>query len=300
MNDRDGEGFGPEDDREAGPDGDPEEPDEDEESEAPPPSHREPGREEYETGTIRFLVHEPDEVLAVSLEGPRLPGERLPTRIAAKFAAALGEFADAMGAPFAIRGLRFGSVIFDFVPDARTARLFEDAMTSPEFVAETLVDLAEVSPDEDQLLEQVRRLGERPANAYVHLLDVLIEEEVSTTWRATSGRERQLSRNFALSSRRTLEREDEVSVKELTVTGRLYLANANAKTFRLQPDDQSGKIFGRYPPSLESRVGELWSKRVRALLNETVLELVRSGAHRSTYELIDIEEAPFLFDDPPT
>lgn len=299
MNERDDQGLGPEDDREDGPDGEPDVPKEDEESESPPPSRR-PGREEYETGTIQFLVDEPDEVLAVSLEGPRLRDQRLPTRIAARFAGALGEFAEAMGAPFAIRGLRFGSVIFDFVPDERTPRLFEDIATPPDSVAEVLVDLAEITPNEDQLLEQVRQLGERPANAYIHLLEVLIEEEVNTTWRAASGRERRLTRDLALTSRHTLEREDEVAVEELTVTGRLYLANANAKTFRLQPDDQSTKIFGRYPPILESRVGELWSKRVRAQLRETVLELVRSGTYRSRYELIEIEEASELFGEPPT
>jgi hypothetical protein len=44
-------------------------------------------------------------------------------------------------------------------------------------------------------------------------------------------------------------------VVERVVTGRLYLADASAKTFRLEPDGERRKILGKYPRALEGRVG---------------------------------------------
>lgn len=267
------------------------------EDEPATPSRREGGREKYDTEPISFMVDSPDEVLAVKIVGAAAPGSRLSSHLAAKFLGSLNEFAKLLGGPLAIRQLRFGSAILDFVPDVSDQAFLSDEFTPPpQIVADALVELASASGSDEELLGHARELGHRAARAYVHLLEVLIEERVDTEWLSRSGKHAHLTRENATASHSALQREKETSVEERLVTGRLYLANANAKTFRLEPDGETRKIFGKYPASLEPRVAEMWSKRVRAKLRVTRHVLERSGEERLKFQLVDIGEAPDLFE----
>ena len=260
------------------------------------PDPRPNTRDQYDTEEIRFMQGLDDEVLAVRLSGPHAGPDRITTSLASAFLAKLGHLASTMSTELAVRHLGFASATFDLAPAPdQTANLFPELTSNPERVGQTIVDLIQASArSEEEAISTIRELGQKPARAFIEVLEVLEETKTTSSWRAHSGQSATLTAPEASWLLAVFGAKREAGVHERVITGTLYLANANAKKFRLQPDDDDRKVLGTYPPALEPIVGEYWSKRVRATLRVTEYEIAATGEIRPECELTELEPAPGL------
>lgn len=279
----------------------------------------EPTESPFETETISYASAE-REPLSVVLEGPPVGNGQIDLRVGAPFLQRLNEVLSALaghlqglslGDPgatlprltlgrIALSGVSPGSAVLHFtigeegVPGQLS--LVGEGEVLPAAMEQAVARLIELlnrssSPEvvETELLEQIRPLPDRIGRAYVGMLNVLVEENVTSTWRSPE-QAVTLPARQANRAKDVLERVEIVSVEDTEAIGLLYEADSKNYGFRLEPDE-GRTIRGHFGPDLTEIIRAAWDRRVRVRLRVTRRRLNRATRERPPeVELIEIAE----------
>lgn len=260
--------------------------------EAQPPERDTEGDREspFSTETVEFMAALPNQLAAVVLRGLPARGHRVRLDVTAAFLTRLESAVYALAG--VMRGSESGSrgplkrvdlgglalaevtwgssAVFHFVLAEEEQTALEpsgEVRTLTEQATAALADLLEMSAagNERQLYQASRDLGPRAVANFGRLLEVFIENEVSTLWRLRDEEKAiDLTATRAIRAQAALKREARIEAAEFTVSGLLYEAHARRQGFELLVAEgyDAPTIRGKYAPGLRNEIRDAWDRHV--------------------------------------
>jgi len=152
-----------------------------------------------------------------------------------------------------------------------------------------LVNLVELSEDDDALIERSLELGDRIADRYQELMDFMVKEQLEVQWQPYEKNATVLTTEGAAEVKAVLDREVAEEVKTVETKGRLYEANSRTNGFELQPEEGE-RIEGTYPEELTDFIRTAWDREVQATIRVIQHRRARSRfPFKTEFHLTDVK-----------
>jgi hypothetical protein len=163
---------------------------------------------------------------------------------------------------------------------------------------EKLVRLIELTEDDQALLNESRETPAHSTTNYVHLLEVISENNLTATVvvrdRKTYPR---VPPHRASVAKAILERRAPDRYETKPIKGYLYEANAKKRGFELETEE-GGRVEGTYLPELDDKIGSAWNKIARVEIRMKWSRLERSPKE-TLDDVILLDVLEILRDEPP-
>jgi hypothetical protein len=138
-----------------------------------------------------------------------------------------------------------------------------------------LVKMVELSENDDALIERSVELGDRIADRYQELMDLLTKEQLEVQWQPFDKEGTILTAKGAAEVKAVLDREVAEDVEIRQIKGILYEANARTNGFELEPAD-GDRIEGSYSDDLTDYIRAAWNRPVTASIRTVQHRRARS------------------------